>query len=106
MSKTNRWHIVGLVAWGIGCGQKNVPGVYASVADSLCFIHWTTKCLHGTKYIDQYYYDKCDKWMEEEKSKLEIEAKTDSKAADYLKKAKELEKKCNFSLSIQRFKLG
>ncbi|XP_055385061.1 transmembrane protease serine 9-like [Condylostylus longicornis] len=33
----NRWVIIGMVAWGIGCGQSNVPGVYVNVAN---FITW------------------------------------------------------------------
>ena len=31
---------VGIVAWGIDCGMPEIPGVYASVADGLCFIDW------------------------------------------------------------------
>ena len=96
-----RYVLAGVVAWGIGCGKKNVPGVYASVADSLCFIHWATKCLHQDNYKNDYYFDRCDKWMDEEKEKLE--ASSDPKAADYLKKAEELEKRC---LRLSRFQLG
>ena len=39
MSKTNRWHIVGLVAWGIGCGRKGVPAVYVNVFH---YLNWIT----------------------------------------------------------------
>lgn len=28
---TNRYHQVGIVAWGIGCGENGVPGVYVNV---------------------------------------------------------------------------
>ncbi|KAG4077162.1 hypothetical protein HA402_016149 [Bradysia odoriphaga] len=33
----NRWFVAGLVAWGIGCGTTNVPGVYVNVAS---FVPW------------------------------------------------------------------
>ena len=44
----------GITAWGIGCGEANVPGVYASMAEATCFIDWATKCRHGDKYIADY----------------------------------------------------
>lgn len=34
----NLWYVVGLVAWGIGCGQGGVPGVYVNVATYLPWI--------------------------------------------------------------------
>ena len=30
-SKDNRWNVVGIVTWGVDCGQVGVPGVYADV---------------------------------------------------------------------------
>jgi len=38
MSQSRRWHVVGLVAWGVGCGRKGVPGVYVNVFHYLNFI--------------------------------------------------------------------
>ena len=32
------WYQAGIVSWGIGCGEKNVPAVYASVATASCWI--------------------------------------------------------------------
>uniref|UniRef100_A0A182J0I2 Uncharacterized protein n=1 Tax=Anopheles atroparvus TaxID=41427 RepID=A0A182J0I2_ANOAO len=29
---SGRWYVVGLVAWGIGCGANGIPGVYVNVA--------------------------------------------------------------------------
>lgn len=31
------WQVVGVVSWGIGCGQYGVPGVYVKVAQ---YIDW------------------------------------------------------------------
>jgi len=37
----------GIVAWGIGCGEDNVPGVYASVSKGLCWIDYVMSCYYG-----------------------------------------------------------
>uniref|UniRef100_A0A7M4DVI5 Transmembrane serine protease 4 n=1 Tax=Crocodylus porosus TaxID=8502 RepID=A0A7M4DVI5_CROPO len=34
-----RWHVVGIVSWGQGCGEANTPGVYANVKAYLDWIH-------------------------------------------------------------------
>ena len=33
-----RWTVAGLVAWGVGCGQENVPAAYVNVAAMTDFI--------------------------------------------------------------------
>jgi len=43
-SINRRWHVVGLVAWGIGCANRDVPGVYVNVYHYLDFI---TDPAHG-----------------------------------------------------------
>ena len=44
------YHQVGIVAWGIGCGQQGVPGVYTDVAIQKCWIDWTMACQVKASY--------------------------------------------------------
>ena len=37
----------GIVAWGIGCGEDNIPGVYASVPEGVCWIDLAMSCQSG-----------------------------------------------------------
>jgi len=38
LAKNQRWYVVGLVTWGVGCGKPGVPGIYANVHNMLDFI--------------------------------------------------------------------
>lgn len=50
----NQYYQIGMVAWGIGCGGKNIPGVYVNVA---MFRKWIDEQLILRKYnISGYNY--------------------------------------------------
>ncbi len=69
----------GVVAWGLGCGDGGVPGVYASVAEGACWIDYAATCRLGeavapaalpagpTSERRSYfgYGMECDDWLEE-----------------------------------------
>lgn len=57
-----RYVQAGIIAWGIECGLHDTPGVYANVADALCFIHNDMMCKYGN--ADYFGISKCDKWVE------------------------------------------
>ena len=66
---TERYTQVGIVAWGIGCGEENVPGVYTDVAAQVCWIDWTMACQEG--YRDRHVLfngPECNDWLEEKKN--------------------------------------
>ena len=71
---------VGIVAWGLDCGQKNVPGAYASVIRGLCFIKWALECEHNSKYHEFVPFSQdCEFLIEDEI--LEIISKRESLSA-------------------------
>ncbi len=62
---------VGIVAWGKGCGQEGLPGVYASLADAYCFIDWAQRC-YGD--LDYEVPEQCLGWLDAEKLALDSRA--------------------------------
>merc|ERR1711978_581850 len=59
----------GIVAWGIGCGEQNIPGVYADVSDAVCWIDYAMTCYYGKSNGDTNSYwsfeqAQCGTWMD------------------------------------------
>merc|ERR1712121_111653 len=65
----------GIVAWGIGCGEDNTPGVYASVSKGVCWIDYAMSCQQGSRtgsFSSYWGYSaqQCQTWMDNERSRL------------------------------------
>ena len=59
--------MAGVVAWSTGCGQTEVPDIFANVQDALCFIDNDIKCKHGREFIKHVDFDgKCRNWLDGE----------------------------------------
>jgi len=54
----------GVVAWGIGCGEDNVPGVYASVSQAVCWIDLAMSCKAGSSSSYWGYGRECQHWWD------------------------------------------
>ncbi|XP_023320502.1 serine protease 55, partial [Eurytemora carolleeae] len=61
-SNPDRFVQVGIVAWGIGCGDA-IPGVYTSVEHIGCWIDYTLKCKLGDNYQLRYGTE-CTPWLQ------------------------------------------
>ena len=55
-----------MTSWGVGCAMDGVPGVYASIRDSLCFIKWAVQCNFGAIYDQFIDIGTCGEFIEEE----------------------------------------
>merc|ERR1719273_1871992 len=67
-----------IVAWGIGCGEDNTPGVYASVSKGVCWIDYAMTCQFGQRtgsYSSYWGYSaqQCQTWMNGELTRLSQE---------------------------------
>jgi secreted trypsin-like serine protease len=74
----NSYVQAGIVAWGIGCGEDNTPGVYASVSKGVCWIDYAMSCRNGQQsgsYSSYWGYSaqQCQTWMDGELSRLNQE---------------------------------
>lgn len=50
--KVNQYYHAGIVAWGIGCGENNTPGVYANVP---LFRKWIDEQMRNFNFKSDYY---------------------------------------------------
>jgi len=65
ISNPDQYVQTGITSWGIECGKKDVPGVYADVQKGLCFIDYATRCGLGFEaedYKSQYGLSNCANW--------------------------------------------
>merc|ERR1712025_469858 len=91
---TGRNVLAGVVAFGIGCGQKDVPEIFASVQDALCFIDYDVKCKHGNEFISTIDYAKeCSNWHKEQEEFLEKNKRYPS-IREFLENIKSIDAAC------------
>ena len=90
------------MAWGVECFAKDVPGVYASVSDALCFIQWDTKCKHGLDYDTFFDIPGCNDYTKKAMDDLNEYAKK-APGNPYLEEVKKrlqnLENSCRLDCS-------
>merc|ERR1712218_511785 len=84
----NTYVQAGIVAWGIGCGEDNTPGVYASVSKGVCWIDYAMTCQFGQQsgsYSSYWGYSaqQCQTRMDGELTRLSQEV-TDMRNAGNL----------------------
>jgi len=65
----NTYVQAGIVAWGIGCGENGVPGVYADVSKATCWIDQQISChqgLNSGNYNSYFGYTSnvCGAWFD------------------------------------------
>jgi len=90
-SKTfpNRYVQAGIVAWGIGCGEQGIPGVYGDVAKGVCFIDHAMSCngvATGAR-VDSvlgFSHQQCGRWFQDSLPASLPDAAKDGAATQYL----------------------
>jgi len=86
----------GIVAWGIGRGENNVPGVYADVSKATCWIDQAITCHYriGNSFFG-YTSDVCGAWLNNKINELTEKRDTPGNDARIFQNVINGYKKCN-----------
>ena len=60
---------VGIVAFGVGCGEQDVPGVYIALAEQVCWLDWALGC--DPEYGDRHQLSDnlgCNQWLQDKQN--------------------------------------
>jgi len=60
--KPQRWHVIGLVSWGIGCGVEGRPAIYTNVFHYLDFIYEAKQILPLSSRLEPPLEQQNRKW--------------------------------------------
>ena len=82
--------LVGIISWGVDCGKKNVPGIYASVDHALEFLAWDKICHYGDQYSDFMDFPQYGNWINQEIREL----KSLIGAGKYIRRAQKIKSEC------------
>merc|ERR1712107_735980 len=90
---------VGIVAWGIGCGEEGVPGVYAAVSEAVCWIDYAMTCYYGQGSGDYTSYwshtqAQCGTWFQNKFDELSKKAEAAGRLAKIFEAQKSAYSKC------------
>ena len=90
----------GIVAWGIGCGENGVPGVYADVSQAVCWIDQVMTCHYGGSSGDYNSYwgyeeGQCGAWLEGRLSALDQQIEQNARFAKIFQAQRNAYTQCN-----------
>ena len=85
-----RYLLAGIISWGVSCGEKDVPGVYASVDYALPFIAWDNFCHYGNAYSKYVNFPQHNNWIDQEIDEL----RSITGAGVYIRRANGIKNTC------------